>query len=236
MRKKNQSKDPRRVFVAIDTANLAQALRLVKKLSVVPLHYKLGLKFFSAQGIAGVEKIRAVAGRKSDIFLDLKFHDIPNTVSGAVSAALKAEPQFLTVHASGGRAMVRAAVDAAKESSVKILAVTVLTHLDDADLKSVGQSLPVAEQVLRLAHLARGAGADGVVCSPHEIEMLRKEMGKDFLLVTPGIRPAGYARADDQKRTLTPEEAVKLGADYLVVGRPITEAADPAAAAKNIVA
>lgn len=224
---------PRRIFCAIDTADLTQALRLVKKLSVVPLHYKLGLKFFSAQGLAGVEKIRAVAGRKSDIFLDLKFHDIPNTVSGAVRAALKAEPEFMTVHASGGKAMIQAAVKAAAGSGAKILAVTVLTHLDTDDLKSIGQQTPVEGQVLRLARLAQEAGADGVVCSPHEIELLRHKMGKDFLLVVPGIRPAGAA-GDDQKRTLTPEKALKLGADYLVIGRPITAAPDPVVAAKNI--
>jgi orotidine-5'-phosphate decarboxylase len=225
------------VFCAIDTADLAEALKLVKRLSGLPLHYKLGLKFFSAQGLAGVEKIRAVAGRKAEIFLDLKFHDIPNTVSGAVRSALRAEPQFLTVHASGGKAMMRAAVEAAHAESrrPKILAVTVLTHLDNADLASVGQKAPVADQVLRLAHLAQESGVDGAVCSPHEIEALRAELGKKFLLVVPGIRPVG-AVEDDQKRTMTPEEAMQLGADYLVIGRPITGAADPVRAAKDILA
>ena len=227
----------RKIFCAIDTADLAPALKLVQKLSALPLHYKLGLKFFAAQGLAGVEKICAVAGRKAEIFLDLKFHDIPNTVEGAVRSALKAEPQFLTIHASGGIAMMKAAVAAAHATArkPKILAVTVLTHLDDRDLAGVGQYTPVDEQVLRLARLAKESGVDGVVCSPHEIELLREEMGKGFLLVVPGIRPA-EAKQGDQKRTMTPEQAIKLGADYLVIGRPITDAADPLAAAKKILA
>jgi orotidine-5'-phosphate decarboxylase len=221
------------VFCAIDTPDIDKALKLVRQLSGVPLHFKLGLEFFTAQGSAGIEKIRDAIGGKSDIFLDLKFHDIPNTVAGAVRSALKAGPQFLTVHASGGGAMMRAAVEARGASLTKILAVTVLTHLDEKDLAGVGQPVAVAEQVLRLAKLAQESGADGVVCSPREIEMLRKNFSKDFLLVVPGIRPA-HTPGDDQKRTLTPAEAVALGADYLVVGRPITESADPAAAARQI--
>ncbi|MFH1158039.1 MAG: orotidine-5'-phosphate decarboxylase [Pseudomonadota bacterium] len=224
-----------RVFCAIDTADMEQALNLVKRLSGASLHFKLGLEFFNAQGIAGVEKIRAAVGGKPEIFLDLKLHDIPNTVAGAVRSVIKARPQFLTVHASGGRAMIRAASDAAGSGSdrTKILAVTVMTNLDQEDLVSVGQTGSVEEQVLRLALLSRDSGADGVICSPHEIEMLRRELGEGFLLVVPGIRPAGSAQ-NDQKRTMLPEEAFKRGADYLVIGRPITGSSDPAATAESI--
>jgi len=221
-----------RIFCAIDTADLERAANLVKQLSSAPLHFKLGLEFFAAQGPAGVEKIRAAAGGHAEIFLDLKFHDIPNTVAGAVRAAMKAKPQFLTVHASGGEAMMKAAVEAAGKQT-KILAVTVLTNLDDNDLSSVGQSGPASEQALRLARLAQKSGIDGIVCSPREIEILRKNLGDDFLLVVPGIRPEGSAPGD-QKRTMTPQQAVDLGADYLVIGRPITAAADPLAAATGI--
>lgn len=221
-----------RIFCAIDTAELEQAVQMVRKLSDTPLHFKLGLEFFIAQGVAGVEKIRAAAGKSAEIFLDLKFHDIPNTVAGAVRSALKAKPQFLTVHASGGAAMMKAAVEAANKQT-KILAVTVLTNLDDTDLSSVGQSVPASEQVLRLARLAQKSGVDGIVCSPHEIEILRKNLGKDFLLVVPGIRRADSAQGD-QKRTMTPKQAVDLGADYLVIGRPITGASDPLLAARSI--
>lgn len=221
-----------RIFCAVDTADLEQAARLVWKLSSTSLHFKLGLEFFTAQGLVGVEKMRLVAGKQAEIFLDLKFHDIPNTVAGAVRSALKVKPQFMTVHASGGAAMMKAAVEVA-DRQTKILAVTVLTNLDDNDLSSIGQATPVSEQVLRLAHLAKESGVDGIVCSPHEIEILRKSLGPGFLLVVPGIRPAGSA-AGDQKRTMTPKRAMDLGADYLVIGRPITAAADPLAAAQSI--
>ncbi|MCK5518650.1 MAG: orotidine-5'-phosphate decarboxylase [Alphaproteobacteria bacterium] len=224
-----------RVFCAIDTADMEQALNLVKRLSGASLHFKLGLEFFNANGLDGVEKIRAAISDKSEIFLDLKLHDIPNTVAGAVRSIIKVRPQFLTVHASGGRAMIKAASKAAGSGAgrTKILAVTVMTSLNQEDLASVGQTGSVEEQVLRLAHLARDSGADGVICSPHEIEVLRRDMGDDFLLVVPGIRPAGSAQ-NDQKRTMLPEKAFKRGADYLVIGRPITESTDPVAAAKSI--
>lgn len=226
-----------RIFCALDTADLTQAETWVRQLAGLPLHFKLGLEFFTAQGIVGVEKIRALAGEDAEIFLDLKFHDIPHTVAGAVRSALNARPQFLTIHASGGGAMIRAAVETAQtvDHRPKILAVTVLTHLDENDLIAVGQSGHTAEQVLRLAQLAQKSGADGVICSPREIEILRKNLGPDFLLVVPGIRPTNSADSD-QKRTLTPEQALKHGADYLVIGRPITGAPDPAKAAQDILA
>lgn len=224
-----------RIFCAIDTPDLNQASHLVQQLAHLPLHFKLGLEFFTAQGITGVEKIRMLAGETADIFLDLKFHDIPNTVAGAMRSALRAQPQFMTVHASGGPAMLRAAIETAQTAAHKprILAVTVLTNLDEDDLTAVGQNGPISEQVLRLALMAQENGVDGIVCSPHEIEILRQHVRKDFILMVPGIRPHDAA-AGDQKRTLTPDQALQLGADYLVIGRPITAAADPATAARSI--
>lgn len=230
-----------KIFCAIDTPDILAAEALVKQLSPVLPNFKLGLEFFTAQGLTGVEKIRSVAGKDARIFLDLKLHDIPNTVAGALRAAMKCRPDFITVHTSGGKDMLRAAVLAAQEEekktgvrAPKILGVTVMTHLDDRDLETVGQKGPVEEQVLRLAKLAVEAGLAGIVCSPHEIAKMRQELGKDFLLVVPGIRPVNAATGD-QKRIMTPQDAVKLGADYLVIGRPITEASDPALAARDIV-
>lgn len=227
-----------RILVALDTADLARATHLAAALSGVVGGVKIGKEFFTAHGPAGV---RAVAGA-GRLFLDLKFHDIPNTVAGAVRAAVPLRPHFLTVHAAGGPAMLRAAVAAARESaeeagvpSPRILAITVLTSLDDDDLTAVGQRGPAAEQVRRLADLARACGVDGVVCSAPEIAALRRHCGPDFLLVVPGIRPDGAA-ADDQKRVLTPAEAVAAGADCLVIGRPITGAPDLVAAARRIAA
>jgi len=195
----------------------------------------LGLEFFAAHGPAGVAEI---GRRGADLFLDLKLHDIPNTVAAAVRACLPLRPLLLTVHAAGGPAMLRAAADAAAtagEDRPRIIAVTVLTSLDDDDLGRVGQWGPALDQARRLAVLARESGADGVVCSPHEAAALRAECGDGFDLVVPGIRPAGAA-AGDQKRVMTPAQALAAGADYLVIGRPITAAPDPAAAARAIVA
>jgi orotidine-5'-phosphate decarboxylase len=176
------------------------------------------------------------------LFLDLKLHDIPNTVAGAVRAVVPLRPTLLTVHAGGGGAMLRAAADAAGEAAAKagtarprIVAVTVLTSLAEADMSAIGQHGPIADQARRLAALARSSGLDGVVCSPHEIEALRAECGTGFLLVVPGIRPS-WAAAGDQKRVMTPAEAARRGADYLVIGRPITAATDPAVAASRIAA
>jgi orotidine-5'-phosphate decarboxylase len=176
------------------------------------------------------------------VFLDLKYHDIPNTVAGAVRSVAPLEPLILNVHASGGKEMMRAARDATAESAdklnlrrPKVIAVTVLTSLDDVDLRRVGQAIPAGDQVLRLAELARESDLDGVVCSPREIAPLRARLGNDFLLVTPGIRP-DWATASDQKRVMTPAEAARAGADYLVIGRPITADQDPAGAAGRIAA
>ena len=188
---------------------------------------------FLANGAPG---FRRIAG--APIFLDLKLHDIPNTVAGGVRAVLPLKPRMLTIHAAGGPAMIQAARQAAStagEDRPIILAVTVLTSLDQAALNAIGVSASPQEQVLRLGRMAVEAGADGLVCSPHEVAVLRQALGTTVKLVVPGIRPAGSA-AGDQARTMTPPEAVQAGADWIVVGRPITGAADPAAAARQIAA
>jgi orotidine-5'-phosphate decarboxylase len=169
------------------------------------------------------------------VFADVKFHDIPNTVAGASRALARLGVQLFNVHASGGSEMMRASAEAAREVDPRttILGVTVLTSLDDAVLESVGQRGPAADQVVRLATLAKASGLDGVVCAAHEIALVRKACGPDFLIVTPGIRPKDSA-ADDQRRFLTPAEARGAGSDILVIGRPITGAADPVAAARAV--
>ena len=225
------------VFAALDTTDLARARQLAGLVAPHVGGLKLGLEFFLAQGLANTAE---VAG-STPLFLDLKLHDIPNTVAGAVRAIAALKPEFLTVHAAGGPAMLRAAVDEAAEAAgrtghrVKLLGVTVLTSLDDGDLDAVGQRGPAADQVRRLALLARTCGLDGVICLPYEVAGLRAELGPDFQLVVPGIRPAGAALGD-QKRVMGPREAVAAGASRLVIGRPITDAPDPAAAARAIAA
>jgi orotidine-5'-phosphate decarboxylase len=221
------------VFCAIDTIELAFAGRCARAAAAAGFGVKLGKEFFTAHGPA---EVRAILPQGTPLFLDLKFHDIPNTVAGAVrSAAAAMGPMMLTVHASGGPAMIRAAVDAAHSAKQKpwILAVTALTSLDTADLRAVGVNEDVSAYVVRLAKLAQENGADGVICAATEIEMLRKACGPDFKLVVPGIRPKGSA-AGDQKRVMTPGEAFRLGADHLVIGRPITEADSPEASARAI--
>ena len=231
--------DPKdRILVGIDTPDITRAETLVTAVSGRVGGIKIGKEFFTAQG---PEAVRTVVGDQS-LFLDLKFHDIPNTVAGAVRSSLRMTPRILNVHASGGRAMMTAASQAAREeaealsvSRPLVIAVTVLTSLDDADLEAVGQQGPTAAQVERLAVLAQDCGLDGVVCSPREITALRALCGPDFKLVVPGIRPS-WAAAGDQKRIMTPADAVTAGADYIVIGRPITAAPDPAEAADKIVA
>lgn len=231
----------RRILVALDTAEVAAACALAERLNGAVGGVKLGLEFFTANGSPGVE---AVAATGQPIFLDLKFHDIPTTVAGAVGAVLALKPFMLTVHAAGGSAMLRAAMDAVGGSAAGaarhgvrplVVAVTVLTSLGEDDLRLIGQDGPVIEQAGRLADLARGAGIDGVVCSPREVAALRARCGPAFKLVVAGVRPA-WAGADDQKRFATPAEAVAEGADFLVIGRPITGAPDPVEAARRIAA
>ncbi|MBT7943228.1 MAG: orotidine-5'-phosphate decarboxylase [Alphaproteobacteria bacterium] len=225
-------KPSNRIFVALDTTDLDHALALGRDLAGLVGGVKGGKEFFTALGPDGV---RAVTELGMPVFLDLKFHDIPATVAGAVRAALALNPYMLNVHASGGAAMMQAAAAASGEAADKplVLAVTVLTSLSDDDLASVGVGGDTASQVLRLAQLAQLSGLDGVVCSAREAEALRAALGPDFKLVVPGIRP-DWAASDDQKRITTPSQAVALGADYLVIGRPITGADNPAAAAKRI--
>jgi orotidine-5'-phosphate decarboxylase len=218
------------LIAALDTPDMAQARGWAEALVPPCGMVKLGLEFFAAHGPEGV---RALAGRP--VFLDLKLHDIPNTVAGAVRAVLTLRPALLTLHAAGGAAMLRAARAAAGADGPKLLAVTVLTRLDAAALRETGVTEAPETQVLRLARLALAAGCDGLVCAPTEVAMLRAALGPAPLLVVPGIRPAGGA-GDDQARTLSPRAAAEAGADWLVVGRPITQAADPRAAATAIAA
>lgn len=221
------------IIVALDTTDPARARAWAEATAPHVGMFKLGLEFFLANGAAGY---RAIAGRP--IFLDVKLHDIPNTVAGGIRAVLPLAPRMVTIHASGGAGMIAAARDAAETAGANrplILAVTVLTSLDDATLRTLGVNDPVSAQVTRLARLAIDAGADGLVCSPLEIATLRATLGLDIPLVVPGIRPAG-ADAGDQARTMTPAEAIAAGANWLVIGRPITGSADPAAAAAAITA
>ena len=224
-------KPSERIFVALDTVDAGRALSLARDLAGLIGGVKLGKEFFTANGPAGVERV-ARAGLP--VFLDFKFNDIPQTVSSAVTAALPLRPFLLTVHALGGAAMMRGAVAAAAGTARPMLvAITVLTSLNDADMKELGLAGPVLDRVLALARLARNCGLDGVVCSPLEVAALRREMGPGFKLVVPGIRPT-WAVAGDQKRVMTPADALAAGADYLVIGRPITGADDPRDAARRI--
>ena len=222
------------IFCAIDRPDLDGAVDLTRALRGAVGGVKLGLEFFCA---AGPDGVRAVAAQGLPVFLDLKLHDIPNTVAGAVRSALSLHPAMLTLHAGGGAAMLRAAVAAKRESgaSTWLLAVTVLTSLDDADLAAQGVADAASVQVERLAALAVEAGIDGLVCSPLEIAALRRIVPHEVKLVVPGIRAAD-AKSDDQKRVMTPRQALDAGADVLVVGRPITGGGDPAAAARALLA
>ncbi len=228
---------PKRILVALDTTDTAQAVDLCTSLEGLVGGVKLGLEFVSANGPDGV---RAVTDTGQPLFLDLKFHDIPNTVAAAVRSVVPLQPTILNVHASGGTAMMEAARDAARETAREhgvpapmTIAVTVLTSLDDADLAAVGQRNPAESQAVRLAELAKDAGLDGVVCSPKEILAIRAACGPDFKLIVPGIRPL-WSVTGDQKRFSSPAAAIKDGADYLVIGRPITAAENPADAARRI--
>jgi orotidine-5'-phosphate decarboxylase len=218
-----------RLIVALDFPTPAKALALVSALSDAVSIYKIGLQLYTA---AGPEIVRAVAATEAKIFLDLKLHDIPNTIAKAVGAAGELGVQMLTIHLSGGRAMLEAAASA-KSPSLLLLGVTVLTSSTQETLSETGVSSTLEAQVLRLGQLGKECGIDGLITSPHEVRVLRERLGSEITLVTPGIRPA-WAAADDQKRFTTPAEALKSGADYLVIGRPITAAADPRAAVERL--
>jgi len=226
-----------KIIIALDVKNQAEARKILASLPEARI-FKVGLELFTAEGPAMIELVRNY-GRQ--VFLDLKLHDIPNTVAGAVRAALRPGVSMLTLHTSGGKEMMSRAIESAREESEKsnldlplLLGVTVLTSLKDKDLEEIGFSSGSQAQVLRLARLAWQAGLKGVVCSPQEIELLRTELGPELKIITPGIRPA-WAEAQDQKRIMTPAEALIKGADYLVIGRPITQAVSPAEAFARIV-
>lgn len=222
-----------RIFCAVDTSDLDQAIAMAKSIQGI-CGIKLGLEFFNAHGVTGAQKLMEHV-ENSPLFLDLKYHDIPNTVAGAIRAATKTlKPAFLNVHATGGMDMMKAAKDACPDET-KLLAVTVLTSIDAETLNSVGQGNDPKAQVERLALLTKKAGLDGVVCSSHEIELIRNACGDDFITMVPGIRPAGSA-IGDQKRIMTPREAVEKGATHLVIGRPITQDASPTDKAREILA
>ncbi len=217
-----------RLVVALDFPDRDSALRLVERLGDAVSMYKVGKQLFTAEGPAIV---RDLAGRK--VFLDLKFHDIPNTVAGAIRAATSLGVTLANVHATGGEAMLRAAAQAAAGSETAVLAVTVLTSLDQRQLQAVGFHESPEALVLRLARLALECGLDGVVAAPTEIAPLRRELGSGFLILTPGIR-LDLADRQDQSRVATPAQPIRDGADYIVVGRPITQAPDPATVAFQI--
>jgi orotidine-5'-phosphate decarboxylase len=219
------------IAVALDAPDLETAARWAALVGPHVSTLKIGLELYLRYGPDAVASVRGASG--VEIFLDLKLHDIPATVAGAARAVARLRPSLLTVHAAAGRAAIRAAADAVPDA--RIVAVTVLTSLDEADLDRVGLAGPVSSAVRRLAVLAVESGARGLVCSPHEVEAVRAEVGDDTLLITPGVRPAGAA-VNDQARVATPEEALRSGADLLVIGRPITGAADPGAAAAAIAA
>jgi orotidine-5'-phosphate decarboxylase len=227
-----QPSDPKqRLAVALDLPNAAQALALVDRLEQTCQWFKVGMELYYAAGNSLVHELRR---RGFDVFLDLKLHDIPNTVAGAIRSATDAGASLLTVHASGGAAMLSAAAAAAQvPGSPRLLAVTVLTSMDAEQLHGIGIDTSAAQQVLRLARLAKSSGIDGMVCSAEEVSLLRTELGSEVLLVVPGIRPEGAA-IGDQKRIATPASAIAQGASMLVVGRPITQSQNPAAAAQSI--
>ncbi len=220
---------PAPIAVALDAPSLDTAARWANLVTPHVSTVKIGLELYLRYGPEAVASVRGASNVA--VFLDLKLNDIPATVAGAARSVARLRPELLTVHAVGGMAAVRAAVEAAPDT--KIVAVTVLTSLSDADLERLGVAGPVGDAVRRLAALAVEAGARGLVCSPREVAAVRTEVGPDITLITPGVRPAG-SEANDQARIATPEEALRAGADLLVIGRPITGAADPGAAAAAI--
>ena len=222
---------PAPIAVALDAPNLDTAARWAALVTPHVSTVKIGLELYLRYGPEAIASIRGASGVQ--VFLDLKLHDIPATVAGAARAVARLRPSMLTVHAAAGRAAISAAAEAAP--TTKIVAVTVLTSLGEEDLDSIGLAGPVSAAVRRLAALSVAAGARGVVCSPREVAEVRGEVGPDITLITPGVRPVG-AEAHDQARIATPEEALRAGADLLVIGRPITGAADPGAAAAAVAA
>ena len=224
-----------RIVVAMDYDNAASCVAMAQRLDPSLCRLKVGKELFT---VAGPQVVDALMSLGFDVFLDLKFHDIPNTTAKAVKAAASLGVWMVNVHASGGERMMLAAreqLDKVQGPAPLLIAVTVLTSMERQDLAAVGLDVEPQQQVLNLAQLTRQAGLDGVVCSAQEVSMLRAALGSSFALVTPGIRPAGSA-ADDQRRIVTPADAVELGSSYLVIGRPITQAQDPVAKCQQIIA
>ena len=234
-RSASSASDPAdRLIVALDLPSATAALELVDELQGQCRWFKVGMELYYAAGNGIVSHLR---DRGFNVFLDLKLHDIPNTVAGAVRSVSSTGASLLTIHAGGGKKMMQAAAEAAsRPESPKLLAVTVLTSMAAPDLAAVGVAEPPETQVVRLARLAQSAGIPGLVCSPQEVEAVRKAVGQDMLLVIPGIRPAAAQGSDDQARVATAAEAIAKGASMLVVGRPITQAPDPSRAVAAILA
>lgn len=227
-----------RLIVALDVPNFEKMKEIVLSLGDEVNFYKVGMELFYADGIRVLQFLQV---HKKNIFLDLKLHDIPNTVAHGVSSLTELGVQFITIHGHGGRPMMEAAVKMAKEKAAelhierpKLLAITVLTSFDDTSWQEVGGTLPISDRVIAIAKLAKAAGMDGVVASPLEASLIREACGDDFLVVTPGVRPASSA-TDDQKRIATPAKALQDGASHLVIGRPITKAEDRQGAARSII-
>ena len=222
-----------KIFCAIDKADMDDALTLCDQISSTGIGIKLGLEFFNKFGIDGIKKIQE-SFSDTPLFIDLKYHDIPNTVAGAIRAITsEIQPAFLNVHAAGGLEMMRAAKDSCP-SQTKLLAVTILTSLDEQAIADVGYKEGLRDRVVQMAKLTQAAGLDGVVCSSHEIDAIREACGDDFILMVPGIRPEGAAQ-DDQSRVMTPRQAIDKGATHLVIGRPISQSDTPAQAAQEII-
>lgn len=226
-----------KIIVALDFDSFSDVKKLVNQLKNEALFFKVGKQLFTG---FGPDVVKFLKDKGLKVFLDLKFHDIPNTVEKAVKTACKLGADIINVHTSGGFEMMKSAYKSVKEFSLtsasppKIIGVTILTSLDNASLKEIGFKYSVKNNVKRLSLLAKEAGLDGIVASPHEIKIIRKICGKDFLIITPGIRPSSSS-TNDQKRFMTPSEAIKAGADFLVIGRPITQADNPLKAFKSIV-
>jgi orotidine-5'-phosphate decarboxylase len=228
------------ILVALDVESAARAIALADTLRGSVGGFKIGKQLFTA---AGPSMVRELTSRGDRVFLDLKFHDIPNTVAGAVQSAVATGAWMVNVHASGGSAMMKAAAEAARKTAEAlglprplVIAVTVLTSMDNEGLAEIGVARPMLDQVVHLATLAQASGLDGVVASPQEVRAIRSACGSDFQIVTPGIRPADQQGKDDQARTLTPAQAIAAGSSYLVIGRPITAAPNPREAAEQIAA
>ena len=228
-----------RLCIALDVPTLEKAVEVVHELAPYVGLFKIGMQLFTAEGPRAIHSIRGLGGK---VFLDLKYHDIPNTVANAAREAMSLGVDVFTIHASGGTMMMRAVADALEEKGgatgrPTVLAITVLTSLSSQQIrKELNVAQTVREQVVSLARLAQAAGIHGVVASPQEIKTIRKACGKDFMILTPGIRPEWAADKADQKRIMTPAQAIRAGADYIVVGRPIRKAPDPKSAAKRICA